>query len=59
MVPPPLVRVRVVEGWGEHLQAAARPEVQHKPLLLTHPLALHSLALASSKAPLVFPIHQH
>lgn len=45
-------------GWGEHLQAAARPEVQHKPQLLTRPLALYSLTLAPSKAPLVFPIHQ-
>lgn len=44
-------------GWG-HLRAAARPEAQHKPQLLTRPLALYSITLAPSKAPLVFPIHQ-
>ena len=45
-------------GWEEHLQPAACTEVQRTPQLLTHPLALCSLTLAPSKAPLVFPIHQ-
>lgn len=50
-----LERVAVVGG---HLQAAACPEVQRKPQLLTRPLASYSSALAPFEARLVIPIHQ-